>query len=78
METTKAKKPPFNSKDHSSAVDAIVSNHAVCSGCGNKKATVDRHMFDGLCADCTERALYDYEFQKKAKQTNRKLIEHGY
>lgn len=24
METTKAKKPPFNPKDHSSAVDAIV------------------------------------------------------
>ena len=56
----------------------IVSNHAVCSGCDNKKATVDRLMFDGLCADCTDRALYDYEFQKKAEETNRKLIEHGY
>ena len=50
---------------------------AVCSGCDNKKSTVDRLMFDGLCADCTDRALYDYEFQKKAKKTNRKLIEHG-
>ncbi|MCP9290014.1 hypothetical protein [Gracilimonas sediminicola] len=61
-----------------SDVEAIVSNHAVCSGCDEEKATVDRYMFDGLCADCTDRALYDYKFQKQAQKTNRVLIEHGY
>ena len=67
-----------NDSESASQVDAIVSNHAVCSGCDEEKATVERRMFDGLCADCTNRALYDYKFQKKAEETNRKLIEHGY
>ena len=45
----------------------------VCSGCDKDKQTVNRHMFDGLCADCTDKALYDYEFTKKAKKRNEEL-----
>ena len=44
-----------------------------CSGCGKTHNTVDRNMFDGLCADCTNKALYDYEFQKKAEKRNEQL-----
>lgn len=46
----------------------------ICSGCNEVKETVDRYMFDGLCADCTDRALFDYEFAVKAKKRNQELI----
>ena len=44
-----------------------------CSGCAKKRPSVNRNMFDGLCADCTYKALYNYEFAKKAKERNKKL-----
>jgi len=46
------------------------TNDLVCSGCLKKDHTVDRDMFDGLCAVCTTRALYDENFEKKAKERN--------
>lgn len=48
-------------------------NILVCSGCLTKKHTVDRNMFDGLCADCTSKALCDYDFAKNAKKINKHL-----
>jgi len=45
-------------------------NSLICSGCLTKQPTVNRNMFDGLCADCTDKALYDYEFAKKAEKIN--------
>lgn len=48
-------------------------NSLVCSGCLTKQPTVDRDMFDGLCADCTTRALYDEDFEKRAKEINEEL-----
>jgi len=53
-----------------------VSNCAECSGCGKKLPTVNRHMFDGMCADCTEKALYDYDFAKRAERRNEILKRH--
>lgn len=44
--------------------------YLVCSGCKKRKPTVKRHLFDGLCANCTDRALYDYSFQQKAQAYN--------
>lgn len=41
-----------------------------CSGCGNLDGTVNRDMFDGLCAECTNKALYDSDFADKAKKRN--------
>jgi hypothetical protein len=32
-------------------------------------------MFDGLCADCTDKALYDCEFAKKSQVRNKELID---
>lgn len=52
------------------------SNCAICSGCNKPQPTVSRYMFDGLCADCTDKALYDYDFAKKAQARNKKLITH--
>lgn len=49
------------------------NNDLVCSGCLKKDRTVDRDMFDGLCADCTTRALYDEDFEKKAKKRNKQF-----
>tara|TARA_R110000772_G_scaffold8005_1_gene26706 strand:- start:16 stop:195 length:180 start_codon:yes stop_codon:yes gene_type:complete len=46
----------------------------ICSGCNKPKPTVHRQMFDGLCADCTDKALYDYDFAKQAKKRNEELI----
>lgn len=46
----------------------------ICSGCGKEHQTVDRFLFDGLCADCTDKALYDSDFEKKAKSKNKELI----
>jgi hypothetical protein len=48
----------------------------VCSGCLKKDGTVHRDMYDGLCADCTTKALYDYDFAKKAQKTNESLKRH--
>jgi|TARA_R100000750_G_scaffold19992_1_gene13075 predicted amidophosphoribosyltransferase len=53
-----------------------VSNCAECSGCGKRLPTVNRHMFDGMCADCTDKALYDYDFAKRAERRNEELKRH--
>jgi len=45
----------------------------ICSGCNKEKVTVDRNMFDGLCADCTDRALNSETFMEKASKRNKKL-----
>jgi hypothetical protein len=45
-----------------------------CSGCGTAEETVDRNMFDGMCADCTEKALFDSDFAEKAYKRNEELI----
>ena len=49
---------------------------AICSGCNKPQTTVNRYMFDGLCADCTNKALYDYDFAKKAQKRNEEFIGH--
>jgi hypothetical protein len=46
------------------------NNDLICSGCLKKDHTVDRDMFNGLCADCTTKALYDEDFDKKSKKRN--------
>ncbi len=46
----------------------------ICSGCNEPKPTVNRNMFDGMCADCTNIALWSDEFAKKAEMQNNKLI----
>jgi hypothetical protein len=51
------------------------SNQLECSGCGRKHITVNRYMFDGLCADCTDKALYDDYYADKAKKRNEILID---
>jgi len=55
--------------------DRIAENkdHSVCSGCDKRKITVDRYMFDGMCAECTDKSLYDYEFSERSKQRNEEL-----
>ena len=53
-----------------------VSNCATCSGCNQPKPTVNRYMFDGMCADCTDKALYDYDFAKRAERRNEELKGH--
>lgn len=45
-------------------------SNLTCSGCFQKDATVFRHLFDGLCADCTTKALYDDDFATRAKKNN--------
>lgn len=54
----------------------LVDSALVCSGCLKKDGTVHRDMYDGLCADCTTKALYDYDFAKKAEKTNKALKRH--
>ena len=56
--------------------NVLLGDSALCSGCNTKQGTVDRNMFDGLCADCTDKALYDYEFAKKAQIRNEELKGH--
>ena len=46
-----------------------------CSICYKKCKTVDRKMFDGMCCNCTEKALWDYEISKKAKKNNIELYK---
>lgn len=48
-------------------------NVLTCSGCFKNRETVCRHMFDGLCADCTTKALYDDDFATRAKKNNETL-----
>ena len=45
----------------------------ICSWCHKDKGTVDRNMFDGLCADCTDLALNNEHIAQKAKENNEKL-----
>ncbi len=45
----------------------------ICSWCLTEKGTVDRNMFDGLCADCTDEALNNDYIVRKAKENNEKL-----
>lgn len=45
----------------------------ICSGCDQEHDTVDRNMFDGMCADCTDKALHNDEFRLKAQKQNNKL-----
>ena len=45
----------------------------ICSYCGQEKPTVDRNMFDGLCADCTDKALNCESVNKFAKTANERL-----
>jgi hypothetical protein len=54
----------------------LADSALVCSGCLKKDGTVHRDMYDGLCADCTTKALYDYDFAKKAEKTNESLKRH--
>lgn len=54
----------------------LADSALVCSGCFKKDGTVHRDMYDGLCADCTDKALYDYEFAKKAEKTNEAFKSH--
>lgn len=49
-------------------------NKKRCSGCLDIKQTVNRFLFDGLCAKCTDRALYDERFTKDAKELNNIFI----
>ena len=44
-----------------------------CSVCGLDKKTVNRDMFDGMCASCTDRALYDLSVSKRAEENNKLL-----
>jgi predicted amidophosphoribosyltransferase len=56
--------------------NVLLGDSALCSGCNTKQGTVDRNMFDGLCADCTDKALYDDGFAKKAEIRNEELKRH--
>lgn len=48
-----------------------------CSGCGEKKITVNRNMFDGMCVACTNRALFDEKLAEKARKKNKELKKNG-
>ena len=52
----------------------IDENYSICSGCNTPQITVSRDLFDGLCVKCTEKALYDLDFAKKARLRN--LLNH--
>ena len=52
-----------------------INTNQECSGCGKKDPTVDRRLFDGLCASCTNNALADSEFTKRAVERNLILIK---
>lgn len=61
-------------KTESNNANVLLADSALsCSGCLKKDITVHRDMYDGLCADCTTKALYDYDFAKKAEKTNEAL-----
>ena len=46
---------------------------AICSVCGKTNSTVDRNLFDGMCIDCTNRALSDENISKFAEKNNKLL-----
>jgi len=54
-----------------------VVSYYECSGCGNKDITVDRNMFDGQCAECTDISLNDPGFNSQAIFRNKQLIRDG-
>lgn len=45
----------------------------ICSYCGKDDITVDRHLFDGMCVDCTKKALFDSNVLSEAEKNNEKL-----
>lgn len=48
---------------------------AICSVCRKDKSTVDRNLFDGMCVECTDKALHDEKVSKQAKKINKILKE---
>lgn len=66
-------KPTENTAENGNKSKPLLGDSSLCSGCNNKERTVNRNMFDGLCADCTTKALYDYDFAKKAQIRNEEL-----
>lgn len=38
------------------------------SDCGLNDNTVNRNLFDGTCAECTIKSLYDYRDMEKCKK----------
>jgi hypothetical protein len=48
-----------------------------CSYCGDKDITVDRNLFDGLCASCTDKALYNPTISEEAEINNKRLRKIG-
>lgn len=46
---------------------------AICSYCLKDKSTVNRNLFDGMCADCTDKALASISVSKQAKKNNEML-----
>lgn len=69
-------KTSTNHKNGNDTNRLLADSAFVCSGCLKKDGTVHRDMYDGLCADCTTKALYDYDFAKKAEKTNEALKRH--
>ena len=66
----------INHENGNDANRLLADSALVCSGCLKKDGTVHRDMYDGLCADCTTKALYNYDFAKKAEKTNEALKRH--
>ena len=67
----------LSNEEQSNNANVLLADSALsCSGCLKKDRTVHRGMYDGLCADCTTKALYDYDFAKKAEKTNEALKRH--
>lgn len=50
---------------------------AICSYCFKDEGTVNRHSFDGMCADCTDKALNSYTVAKQAEKNNELLKSKG-
>jgi NMD protein affecting ribosome stability and mRNA decay len=46
---------------------------AICSVCGKNSSTADRNLFDGMCVNCTNRALSDENVSKLAEINNKLL-----
>lgn len=51
---------------------------AICSYCLKDKSTVDRNLFDGMCADCTDKALASSSVSKQAELNNKLLKPKSY
>jgi hypothetical protein len=51
----------------------VMNKEKICSGCLQEKPTVNRNMFDGQCADCTTKSLYDEEYMVMAQKNNERL-----